>query len=105
MLEKETENAIMEFLWWNKIYSWRNNNTPIFDPERKLFRKMPKWGLKGTSDILGILKDGRFLAIEVKSAKGVVSQEQKDFIKNINDNGGKAFVARSIDDVRKELEI
>jgi hypothetical protein len=59
---------------------------------------------KGMSDIMGILKDGRTLAIEVKSAKGVVMAHQHEFLNSIAKAGGIAFVARSVDDVITRLE-
>lgn len=57
----------------------------------------------GVPDILGILPGGRMLAIEVKTEKGKLSPHQEQFIKNINDNGGLAFVARSFSDVVQTL--
>lgn len=71
---------------------------------KRIYRKSNNpFHIKGTSDILGILPDGRFLAIEVKSATGRLSEEQKFFIFQINANGGKAFMARTIQDVETEL--
>ncbi len=46
---------------------------------------------KGMSDIMGILKDGRTLAIEVKSAKGVVMAHQHEFLNSIASAGGVAL--------------
>jgi Holliday junction resolvase len=60
------------------------------------------YAAKGVPDILGVYQ-GRFLGIEVKTDNGKVSQEQERFIQNINDAGGIAFVARSIDDVIAKL--
>ena len=57
----------------------------------------------GVPDIVGILKDGRFLGIEVKTEKGRLSDHQIRFIKNIQDAGGIAFVARSLEDVIEGL--
>ena len=53
----------------------------------------------GGSDLIGWV-DGRFLAIEVKTATGVVSHEQKDFIDLVRRHGGLAGVARSIQDAK-----
>jgi Holliday junction resolvase len=58
----------------------------------------------GVPDILCSL-DGRFIGIEVKNEKGVVSKMQEHHIKKIQMSGGHAFVARSVDDVKKELGI
>src|SRR5690554_872736 len=54
--------------------------------------------VKGGSDIIGISPDGRFLAVEVKTARGLVSPEQQRFIDAVNKAGGIAGVARSVDD-------
>jgi hypothetical protein len=86
------------------IFAWKNQTQGTFDPRAKRFRKFN--GLKGVSDILGILPDGTFLAIEVKRAKPKTypTKDQKEFIKNITISGGVAFVARSIDDITKNLK-
>ena len=58
----------------------------------------------GTPDILVCLA-GRFIGIEVKKPSGgVVSTLQRLKIKQIQNAGGVAFVARSVNDVRKELQ-
>lgn len=57
----------------------------------------------GTPDILACI-NGRFVGIEVKKPKGgVVSELQKFKIKQIQNAGGVAFVARSVKDVKQEL--
>jgi len=102
--EKAIENQILHFLYKKKIFAWKNQSTGVYDPIKKIYRKSNNpFHIKGVSDILGILPDGRFLAIEVKSATGRPSEEQKKFIWQINANGGKAFLARSIEDVEAEL--
>lgn len=64
-----------------------------------------KSGLPGSSDIIGCLPGGRFLAIEVKALKGKVSPLQQQFIDNINQAGGLAFVARTIEAVQKNIPV
>ena len=56
-------------------------------------------GFVGCPDIMGQLTDGRFLAIEVKSARGKLSPEQSAFIDTVRAAKGVAIVARSVDDV------
>ena len=102
MKENDVLQSICEYLWYNKIFFWRNNNTPTYDAKRGLYRKMPKWSKKGVPDIIGIYK-GKMLAIEVKKNGTYPSKEQKEIIKEINENGGVAFVARSIEDVKNNL--
>ena len=59
-------------------------------------------GFPGVSDIIGCY-NGRMIAIELKAPKGVVSDAQQAFIDRINEAGGIAFVARSLDDVIEGL--
>jgi hypothetical protein len=88
---------------------WINASTGIYDPSRGIFRanKSP-FQIKGVADILGMLSNGRFLAIEVKSKKGRLSPEQKIFLEEINAGGGIGILARSVEDVEcalKEIDL
>lgn len=49
----------------------------------------------GSSDIIGIAPDGRFLAVEVKTPKGRPTKEQLRFIEAVRNAGGIAGIARS----------
>jgi hypothetical protein len=102
--EQIIQNQILDFLNFNKIFCFRVNNVGIYDEKNKIYRTPSKFSLKGVSDIVGILPNGKFLSIEVKTAKGVVSIEQKAFINKINSMNGLSFVARSIEDVKNELK-
>ena len=101
--EKLIEYQIFNFLKIHRVFCWKNESTGVFDPKKKVFRtnKNPH-KIKGVSDILGVF-EGKPLAIEVKSYSGTVRKEQKEFIKRINEEGGIAFVARSIEDVAEKL--
>ena len=60
----------------------------------------------GISDIIGILPDGRFFAIEIKRPGGKLSSHQVRFLSDIKDNNGVACVGVStaIVDVLLDLE-
>jgi hypothetical protein len=58
---------------------------------------------KGMSDIMGILKDGRTLAIEVKSRTGRMRPGQEEFLQTIRQAGGVAGVCRSVEDAQRLL--
>ncbi|MDR0731206.1 MAG: VRR-NUC domain-containing protein, partial [Treponema sp.] len=60
-------------------------------------------GLKGSSDILGLLPGGRFLAVECKAPDGRLSPEQRQFLADIKAQGGLAIVARSCRDIEAAL--
>mgnify|MGYP003346965149 FL=1 len=53
---------------------------------------------RGSSDIIGITTEGRFLAVEVKTQHGRVTPEQENFIARIGQQGGVSGVCRSVED-------
>lgn len=52
----------------------------------------------GSSDIIGIAPDGRFLAVEVKNDTGRATDAQLRFIAAVQAAGGRAGIARSASD-------
>ncbi len=70
----------------------------------QVHRSYVRCGFGGLSDIIGLLRDGRFLAVEAKRSKGgVVSPEQREFLASVAECGGVAFIARSAADVKRNL--
>ncbi len=69
----------------------------------KVGNRFVKFGWRGCSDILGMLKDGRLLAVEVKASKGRLRPEQTEFLDLVRRFGGIGFVARDCRDVGREL--
>jgi hypothetical protein len=62
-----------------------------------------RFGFVGCSDLIGQLKDGRFLAIEIKAPAGRLTVEQAEFLDRVKRHFGVSGVARSIDDAMKLL--
>lgn len=92
--EHDLQNGILDYLHLKKIYCWRNNSG-AFKKDNYFIR----FGKKGSADILGILPDGRFLAIECKAKGKYPTPEQEEFLQAIKQNNGVAILARSLDDV------
>lgn len=63
-----------------------------------------RFGWPGCPDVLGQLKDGRLLGVEVKSQNGRLRPEQAVFLERIRAAAGVAFVARDCRDVLRELQ-
>ncbi len=77
------------------VKNWRNNVGVLQDK----FGNHIRYGLcNGSSDIIGIAPDGRFVAIEVKLPNGKIRPEQQNFIDQVRKSGGIAGVARSEED-------
>jgi hypothetical protein len=102
--EKTIQRMILTFLAAHKIFVFRINTTGVYDTKRNIFRTLHGFSMKGVADILGMMPDGRFLAIEVKTAKGVQSFDQKHFEECVKKNNGIYILARSVDDVRFLVE-
>ena len=69
----------------------------------KVGNRFVRFGWRGCSDILGMLKDGRLLAVECKSTRGRLRPEQAEFLGLVRRFGGVAFVAHDCRDVVHEL--
>lgn len=91
-------DAVCEYLSIKRYFFWRNNNGGVYDASKKIFRKFPKWCIKGVSDIV-CLMDGTAWFIEVKAPKKYQTPEQKEFQKNVEKSGCKYLLVRSVDDL------
>ncbi|MEK7994731.1 MAG: VRR-NUC domain-containing protein [Planctomycetota bacterium] len=96
--EGEIVNAICEYLTLKRRFFYRHNQIPVFNKDRGTFRAMPKYSMRGVPDIICV-KDGRYIGIEVKTEKGVLSEHQHEFGRGLMLAGGDYLVARSLDDV------
>jgi len=110
--EGDTVRAILQFLHARRVLAWRINTGAV-----KIDRRFLRFGAVGMSDIIGVLTVvaagpggimispdiGQFFAIEVKSAKGKLTPRQQSFLDQVNAAGGKALMARSVDDVKQAL--
>lgn len=65
-------------------------------------KRIIKYGLVGSADILGI-SNGKFIAAEIKIGKDKQRDEQIAFQKMIESNGGLYFLIRSENDINKMM--
>ena len=78
------ESAIKE-LTWRGHDVWIQNNIAV--------RKRKFIGRLGVSDVIGISKDGRWVACEVKTINDRLSDDQIKFLNQVKTAGGLAFIA------------
>lgn len=69
----------------------------------KVGNRFIRFGWPGCPDVLGQMKDGRLLGVEVKAQAGRLRPDQALFLERIRCAGGVAFVARDLRDVLREL--
>lgn len=109
MSEQELQQRIRLELSRGDIRLWRNNVGALRDARGQLVT----YGLcRGSSDLIGLrqitvgpehlgMSLAVFTAIEVKGPRGQVQPEQQRFIELIQRMGGRAGVARSLDEARR----
>lgn len=74
-------------------------NTVGFDQTRKV-----RYGLgTGSADLVGLLRGGRVLAIEVKTPGALPTAEQRAWIAAVRRWGGAAACVRSVDEAMAAL--
>jgi hypothetical protein len=85
--ESDVQRHILSYLQIRGALAW-----PTHGPRSKPL-------VPGIPDIIGVDREGRMIAIEVKAADGVVSLRQEDFHRELFRRGVRVIVARSLDDV------
>jgi hypothetical protein len=111
--EADVLRSCLDYLRLRGVFAWRSNTTGVYDPTRKAFRSFR--GLRGVSDILGVLPRtldvggrrvtvGVFLSVEVKSARGRLTPEQEAFADAVRKAGGVSLVVRSLKELVDALE-
>jgi hypothetical protein len=104
--EAEILRAIIQLLHRHPRVAqcWRQNSGTFQERNRDgSTRYIRANTAKGMSDIMGVLKDGRTLAIEVKSRTGRMRPGQEEFLQTIRSAGGVAGVCRSVEDAVRLL--
>ena len=102
-LEADSSAEVIQALRTHDTVAWvRRQNTGA----AKVGGRFIKFGWTGCTDLLGMMKNGRLLAVECKRLKGgKLSVEQAHFISMVNEFGGCAFVATSATDVFNNLGV
>jgi hypothetical protein len=86
------------------VLAWRQN-TGAFTSEYRGKRRFHRFGLcPGSSDIIGILPGGRFLAVECKVGKNKPTPSQESFLREVNESGGLGLCVWSVDELMDELD-
>jgi hypothetical protein len=91
-------NLILEYLHRMGIKAWRNNSGSVLQSAGGKVRRI-NYGLKGSSDIIGWMPGGKFLAIEVKVGKDKLSEDQFNFLGDARRDGCVVIEAKTLQDV------
>jgi hypothetical protein len=101
MKETVCTKQILSYLTKIGVFAWRNNTGVL----RGMNGHWVRFGYPGSSDILGIMKDGtgRLLCVENKAAGAPTTPAQEAFKYTIELNKGIYIVAKSLDDLVRQL--
>lgn len=77
--------SAIKMLTWSGYTVWVHNNLAV--------RKRKFIGRLGVSDVIGITKDGRWVACEVKTLNDRLSDDQITFLNDVKKAGGEAYIA------------
>lgn len=100
MLESDIQHEILETLDKLGLFYWRSQTLAI----RGRSNNKQSQKLKGMPDIMCLLPPhGTLVGLEVKTEDGKPSTEQLEWGRNLESNGGKFFIVRSVEDVLKAL--
>ena len=106
-MKAETETMIvracLDLLAMRGIMAWRQNQGGMLASYNGKQRFLRFAGVKGISDIIGLLNDGRFLAVECKKGKGKLSDDQAAFLDAVRKRGGLSMCVRSVAELNENL--
>ena len=113
MNEHEIQQRIRLACGHGPVRLWRNNSGALVDQQGRLVR----FGLcKGSSDLIGLRtleitpdlvgqRLAQFVALEIKTARGVASPEQRAFLALVEQLGGLAAICRSVEAAEQVLKL
>jgi hypothetical protein len=112
LCEHEIQQRIRLACGRGPVRLWRNNTGALVDQQGRFVR----FGLcKGSSDLIGLRaleitpelvgqRIAQFIALEVKTAQGVLSPEQRAFLRLVQQLGGVAAICRSVEEAEQLLD-
>ena len=90
--ESKVLQGCLNYLKSQGIMCWRNTTGAVKAQSGYWLH----YGKKGSSDIIGVLPDGRALFVECKAPKGGrLSKEQEEFIDEARRNGALCIIAKN----------
>ena len=107
----KSESALQQ-----QIFNWYNNNYCLKNIEKRgMIFSIPNGGtrhlmeamtlkatglLKGASDLIVILPNGKLMFVELKQPKGIQSLEQKDFESRVKILGFEYHIIKSLEEFK-----
>jgi len=94
--------AVLAALAWRRrdVEVWRNNTGGMHKGKNYI-----PFGLgEGGADLVGVLRTGRFWAVELKTEDGRLSEAQRAWQARVAQMGGYVVTARTVSEVMRALD-
>ena len=91
-------NQVIDHIYRAGGYAWRASSVGVFDTKQMRHRAAAK---KGVADILSCYH-GILVAVEVKIGTDRLSDEQDGFMRNVQHAGGRAIVAKTLEQFKAD---
>lgn len=105
MNETNLVRYCISYLTLQGHFVWRNNSgvtrSKYTNKAGITSDRLWRSGIKGGSDIIGVTKDGRFLAVECKIYPNKTTFQQDMFLAEVKDRGGIVLVIYSPEQIEK----
>lgn len=104
-LEKAIQKECLSWLASVGIFAFRINSGAVSATHNGKRRYMKFNSARGCSDVLAVLPDGRFAAIEIKRPGNLPTDDQRDFLASVQRAGGVALFCTSVPDLQEKLRL
>lgn len=94
--EIDIQNSICDYLSLKHYFFWRQNTIAPFREGR--WFSQPRYSMNGIPDII-LIKNGKFIGLEVKKPKGKQSDNQKIFEERCKKAGGEYYIVTDLKDI------
>lgn len=98
-LEKDVKKSIYAWLDLYKYLYIPIQNQGQWNDAKKVYTRFT--GTRGAPDLMVQAKNGLWVCVELKSSKGKLSEDQREFKCRVK--SGNYFIVRSIDDIERVL--
>lgn len=101
--KKQTESAlvaaVIKLLRMHGCYVWRQHQGLM-----RVDGRMIRFGSIGLPDVIGVTKNGRMIAVECKTARGVVTGNQRKTMRELAKREALVYIIRSDRHGRCEMD-
>lgn len=101
-IESGIQSAVCEYLEvlerLGKLMYWRQNTGGTYSVKRQIFLKPSRHAKSGVPDVI-VIKDGKFIGLEMKQKGKSQSDEQILFENLVTKNKGQYHIITSVDDL------